>query len=159
MTFHLDSVDKRIIMQLQENGVTSNQDLAKQIKLSPAATLARVKKLELAGVIKKYGVVFDHSQLGFDLLCFIQVSLKHHELSLVSEFREAIIAMPNVIECHFLTGMSDYLLKVAVRNTHDLEYFLVNILTPTVGVDKIKTSVVLNEVKNHNALPVLQDDH
>ena len=62
--------------------------------------------------------------------------------------------MPEVLECHHLTGEADYMLKVVVGNHRELEHFLVDSLTPTTGVDKIRTSIVLNEVKASTALPL-----
>ena len=148
----LDATDKNILTVLQTEGVMTNLQLAKTIDLSPAATLARVKKLEQLAVIKDYRVIIDVEQLGYNLQCFIQVSLAHHDASLVEEFRNAIKAMPEVLECYFLTGMSDYLLKVVAQDTKGLERFLVNTLTPAPGVERLQTSLILNEVKMQTVL-------
>ncbi len=150
----LDDVDRDILRILQTDGRISNADLARQVNLSPPATHARLKRLEEGGVIRAIAAVLDRDRLGFDLLCFVQVSLQLHRLESVEAFRAAIRDMPEVQECYHLTGEYDYLLKVVVRNRKDLERFLVDRLTPLPGVARIHTSVVFNEVKSTTALPL-----
>jgi DNA-binding Lrp family transcriptional regulator len=74
--------------------------------------------------------------------------LQQHQLEFVEQFRAAVQQMPEVMECHFLTGEFDYLLKVVVRNRKDLERFLMDVLTPLPGIARISTSVVLTEIKH-----------
>ena len=149
----LDKTDYAILQVLQEDSSISNVRLAEKIGLSPAATLARVKKLEQDRVILGYSALVDREKLGYDLLCFVEVSLESHSVDLVKDFRAAIRSMPEVIECHFVTGQCDYLLKVAVENRQALEYFLVQTLTPVPGVSRLQTRLILNEVKTRSILP------
>ena len=159
MSINLDATDNAILAALQADGSLSNVRLAEHINLSPAATLARVKRLEQSGIISGYIALIDKEKLGYDLLCFVTVSLENHDVTLVENFRTAIKAMPEVIECHFLTGNSDYILKVAVQNRQSLEHFLVQTLTPVSGVARLQTSIVLNEVKEKTVLQVcLEED-
>lgn len=151
----LDKTDTTILKLLQQDASISNVKLAEKISLSPAATLSRVKKLEQEGFIIGYTAIVDKEKLGYDLLCIVQVSLGTHEVELVQQFREQIQEMPEVLECFFLTGQSDYLLKVAVKNRQALEYFLVHTLTPASGVAKLQTSVVLSEVKSRSTIQPL----
>ncbi|MEM7336817.1 MAG: Lrp/AsnC family transcriptional regulator [Chloroflexota bacterium] len=148
----LDETDTLILNYLQKDSSISNVKLAGFVNLSPAATLTRVKKLEQEGFIKGYTAVIDTERLGYSLLCMVQVSLETHEVQLVNQFREQIQEMPEVLECYFLTGQSDYLLKVTVKDRQALEYFLVNTLTPASGVARLQTSVILNEVKTSSVL-------
>lgn len=143
----LDEVDRRILKILQEEGRISNAELARRVELSPPATYARVKGLEEQGYIRSYVALLDAEKLGFDLLCFVRVTLQLHSLEQVHAFRQAIQEMPEVLECHHVTGDYDYLLKVALRGRKDLERFLVERLTPTPGVARIHTNLVLNEIK------------
>jgi DNA-binding Lrp family transcriptional regulator len=92
--------------------------------------------------------------VGYDLLCFVQVSLQLHSLDQIQTFRRVIQGMPEVLECHHVTGEYDYLLKVAVHNRKELEAFLMERLTPAPGVARIHTSMVLSEVKLTTALPI-----
>ena len=92
--------------------------------------------------------------MGFDLLCFVQVTLVHHEPEMIRNFRDQINEIPEVLECHHLTGEFDYLMKVVVKSHKHLERFLFERLTPISGVDKIRTSIVLREIKESSALPI-----
>ncbi|MBC8334704.1 MAG: Lrp/AsnC family transcriptional regulator [Anaerolineales bacterium] len=150
----LDNLDKIILRELQLDARVSNADLARSVGLSPSATLTRVKRLEESEYIKGYATEINRQQIGYDLLCFVSVSLQRHQVSQVENFHEAIQGMPEVLECHHLTGDHDYLLKVVAKNTVDLEHFLVHRLTPIDGVDRIHTRVVLSEVKSSSAIPI-----
>jgi Lrp/AsnC family transcriptional regulator, leucine-responsive regulatory protein len=150
----LDEIDKRLLRALQSDGRLSNVELARAVNLSPPATHARLRRLEKEGIIRQYAAVMDREKTGYDLLCFIHVSLQMHQLEQVEKFRQATRQMPEVLECHHITGEYDYLLKVALRNRKDLERFLVDRLTPIPGVGRIHTSLVLTEVKATMALPL-----
>ena len=154
----LDKLDKIILQELQHNARISNTDLARCIGLSPSATLTRVKRLEAQKYIQQYTTRINRQLIGYDLLCFVSVSLERHQVSQVTSFHDAIQDMPEVLECHHLTGDHDYLLKVVAKNTVDLENFLVHRLTPINGVARIYTSVVLSEVKAPAAIPMMGSD-
>lgn len=114
----------------------------------------RIRRLQQQGYIKAAVAIVDREKLGFDLLCFIQISLQMHQLEQVERFRQAVRQMPEVLECYHLTGEYDYLLKVVIRNRQDLERFVVGNLTPLPGVARIHTSVVFSEIKSATALPI-----
>jgi DNA-binding Lrp family transcriptional regulator len=150
----LDEVDRNILQVLQAEGRISNVDLARMVNLSPPATHARVRRLEEGGYIRRYAALLDYERLGFEMLCFVRVSLQMHQSQPVEHFRETIQKMPEVLECHHITGEYDYLLKVAVRSRKELERFAIERLTPISGVARIHTSLVLSEVKSTTALPL-----
>ena len=150
----LDEIDKQLLRALQADGRLSNVELARAVNLSPPATHARLRRLEKEGYIRQYAAVMDREKTGYDLLCFIHVSLQMHQLEQVEKFRQTTRQMSEVLECHHITGEYDYLLKVALRNRKDLERFLVDRLTPIPGVGRIHTSLVLTEVKATMALPL-----
>lgn len=150
----LDDVDKAALRALQEDGRLTNVDLARRINLSTPATHARVRRLEKDGYIRKYAAVVDREKAGYDLLCFIHISMQMHQLEQVENFRRLVQDMPEVLECHHITGEYDYLLKVVLRNRKDLERFVVDRLTPIPGVARIHTSLVFTEVKSTTALPL-----
>ncbi|HID52303.1 MAG TPA: Lrp/AsnC family transcriptional regulator [Anaerolineae bacterium] len=151
----LDEIDRIILDGVQENGRISNADLARKVNLSPAATHTRLRRLEREGFIREYTARLDREKIGYDLLCFIQVSLMVHQFDQVQRFRETVLAMPEVLACYHITGEFDYLLKVVLRNRADLEQFVVNQLTPLPGVARLHTSLVLSEVKTAEKLPVI----
>jgi DNA-binding Lrp family transcriptional regulator len=151
-------VDCRVLGRLQRDGRASSADLARSVKLSPPGLMKRLRRLEGDGVIRGYAALLRREAVGLDLLCFVQVTLAHHQPRMVAGFSRAIQAMPEVLECHHMTGDYDYLMKVVVRNHLHLEKFLVESLTKVPGVDRIRTSIVLKEIKAETALP-LEADH
>jgi len=153
-TFTLDALDKNVLRMLQTDGRLSNVELAQKVSLSAPATLVRLRRLEKDGYINRYTAVVDREKAGYDLLCFVQISLQVHQLEQVEKFRRLIRQMPEVMECHHITGEYDYLLKVALRNRKDLERFVVDRLTPIQGISRIHTSLVFTEVKSTTALPL-----
>jgi len=150
----LDPTDKLILQILQEEGRLSNAELARRVNLSPPATHARLRRLEEDGYIRQYAALLDRERTGFDMLCFVQISLQLHQPQQVEAVRAAIREMPEVLECHHVTGEYDYLLKVVIHNRKDLERFVLERLTPVPGVARIHTSLVLTEVKATTALPL-----
>jgi DNA-binding Lrp family transcriptional regulator len=149
-----DELDEAILQILQADGRISNVELAGQVNLSPPAVHARLKRLEQKGIIRQYVALLDRERIGFDMLCFVNVSLQLHQPEHVENFKRQILALPQVLECHHLTGEFDYLLKIVVRNRKDLEKFVVNQLTPIPGIARIYTSLVLTEIKSTTALPL-----
>jgi DNA-binding Lrp family transcriptional regulator len=150
----LDAIDRSILRHLQEDARITHAELATRVKLSTAGVQKRLKKLEESGVIERYITSLDRKALGYDLLCFIQVTLHRHEPKAVERFRTLVQKMPEVLECFHITGGYDYMLKVVVRNTAHLEEFLIEKLTPMPGMDRIQTSLVLREIKRGAAIPL-----
>jgi DNA-binding Lrp family transcriptional regulator len=150
----LDGIDRAILGILQADGRATIADIARSVGLSPAATHARVRGLEREGLIRGYVALVDRERAGFDLLCFVSVSLQLHRPNLVASFPRRVSEIPEVLECHHVTGEYDYLLKVVVRGRHELERFIVDRLTPIPGVAKVQTSLVLRELKATTALPL-----
>lgn len=150
----LDALDLAVLRELQTDGRISNVELARRIGLSAPACHARVKRLEEQGYVERYVALLDRERMHYDLLCFISISIRLHQFAEIERFRQIINGLPEVLECHHITGEYDYLLKVAVRNRSELERFVVNQLTPIAGVARIHTSIVLREVKSSTALPI-----
>lgn len=151
---NLDEKDLALLQFLQEDARITNTELARRVDLSPPGLQRRVRKLEENGVIERYVTLVNREALGFDMLCMVQVTLQRHEPEANKGFQEVVQEMPEVLECYHITGEYDYLLKVAVRNRRHLEEFLLNDLTPVPGMDKIRTSLVLREVKTTTAVPL-----
>lgn len=154
MQITLDSKDRDIITILQEEGRVSFAELGRRIELSAPAVHARVRRLEEQGLIRGYAALLDREKAGNDVLCFINVSLRHHQRDEDERFRAAIAEMPQVLECHHVTGEFDYLLKVILPNRHSLETFLMDNLTSLPQLDKVHTSLVLREVKDQTIVPL-----
>lgn len=149
-----DELDRAILNELQSNCRISNAELARKIHLSQPAVHNRIKRLEKQGVIQTYSAILDRDVVGFDLLCFIHITMDAHTPETMEPFEQAIAALPQVLEFHRLTGDYDALLKAVLRDRRDLERFIKDDLTPIEGVRRIKTSVVLDEIKSTTALPL-----
>lgn len=150
----LDERDRELLRHLQEDARITNAELARRVDLSPPGLQKRLRKLEEAGVIESYATLLNREAVGYDMLCFVQVTLQRHEPEAVRRFRELVQEMPEVLECYHLTGEYDYLLKVVVRNRKHLEVFLMETLTPIPGMDKIRTSLVLSNIKVTTAVSI-----
>ena len=149
----LDSIDYRIIEELQQDGGLSNVELARRVHLSPSPCLARVKALEAAGVIRRYVALMDPQSLGLGLNVFINISLKAQSKEALAVFEQRIAEHDEVMECYLMTGDSDYLIRVAVTDIAALERFILEQLTPIPGIEKIRSSFTLKQVRYKTALP------
>lgn len=154
MNQKLDKKDVLLLQHLQEDARVSNAELARRVELSPPGLQKRLRRLEEAGVIEQYVTLLNREAVGYDMLCFVQVTLRRHEPNAISRFREVVQEMPEVLECFHVTGEFDYLLKVAVRNRKHLEHFLMETLTPVPGMDTIRTSLVLSDIKSTTNLGI-----
>jgi Lrp/AsnC family leucine-responsive transcriptional regulator len=150
----LDRIDKSILRAVQVNSRLSNVQLARKISLSPPATHSRLRRLEREGYIRQYTTIVDRTKAGYDLLCFIHIGMQIHQFEQIDRFRKLIQKIPEVLECYHITGEYDYLLKVVLYNSKDLERFVVERLTPIPGVSRIHTSLLFTEVKSTTALPL-----
>jgi DNA-binding Lrp family transcriptional regulator len=150
----LDDMDQSILRELQREARISNAELARRIHLSQPALHSRIRRLERRGFIRGYVALLDREMAGFDLMCFIHVRLQIHQFDQIATFRRIIGELPQVLECHHVTGEYDYLLKIAVRNRKELEQLVIHKLTPIPGVAHIQTSLVFTEIKATTELPL-----
>jgi Lrp/AsnC family leucine-responsive transcriptional regulator len=150
----LDTLDLRILAHLQEDGSLTNVELARRVHLSPSPCLARVKALEAAGVIERYVALANAKQLGLGLNVFINISLKSQSKEALAEFERRIAEHDQVMECYLMTGDSDYLIRVALPDIAALERFILEQLTPIPGIEKIRSSFALKQVRYKTALPL-----
>lgn len=150
----LDEIDLAILQLLQEDGRISNVDLAARVELSPPATHTRLKRLQAKGFIRKFTAILDQELVGFDMTCYVNISLRMHGVTELEQFRRSVLEMTQVLECYHVTGEFDYLLKIVVRNRRDLQQFVEHNLTSLAGVARIHTSLVLDEIKSSTMLPI-----
>ena len=151
---NIDSTDLRILTELQNDSSLTNIELARRVHLSPSPCLTRVKSLEAAGVITRYVALVNPKQLGLTLSVFISISLKEQSKSALAEFEQRIAEHDEVMECYLMTGDSDYLIRVAVADISALEKFILDQLSPISGIEKIRSSFALKQVRYKTALPM-----
>ncbi len=150
----LDPTDLRILRELQADGALSNVELARRVALSPSPCLARVKALEAAGVIDRYVALVNPGALGLGLNVFISISLKEQSKAALAAFERRIAEHDEVMECYLMTGESDYLIRVAVTDIASLERFILEQLSPIEGIEKIRSSFALKQVRYKTELPL-----
>ena len=149
----MDEINKAILAQLIKNSRSTASDISKQVNLSVPAVAERIRKMETSGMINGYTVKLDRQQLGLQLIAFIMVTLDN--ISSIANFRDKMVACSDVLECHHLAGQSDYLLKIRVENTNQLECFLMDVLKKTAGVASSNTLICLSTLKEElNVLEV-----
>jgi len=141
----MDITDAKILECLKQNGRETASEISKRVNLSIPAVSERIRKLEDSGVIEKYLVKLSRSKLGYKLLAVIFVNID--DTGNVSAFRDAIVKYPEVIECHHMAGEYDYMLKVLLADTDELEDFLSSRLKSIRGVQKSNTLIVLSTLK------------
>ncbi|WP_349364089.1 MAG: Lrp/AsnC family transcriptional regulator [Roseitalea porphyridii] len=147
----LDPKSEEILRILTRDGRISNIDLAARVNLSPSACLRRVQELERSGVITAYRAVTDRSKVGKTFAAYVGVGLAEHSKAAQDEFERAIARAPEVRECHNVTGMIEYLLRVEVADIADYKRFHADVLGAIPQVRSITTYVVMGSPKDERA--------
>ena len=150
----LDFKDKHLLEEIQANSRITNTELAKRIGLSPSSTLERVKKLEVSGIIEKYITLLNPRKAGYSCFTFVEIKLARHGETPVENFISSIALIPEVLECHHITGEADFLLKVVTKDIPAYEELILHQLSALTNVQTMKTSVVLSTFKNETKLTV-----
>jgi len=150
----LDAADLKLLSALQDNGALTNQELAEAVRLSPSQCSRRRQRLEQTGVIRRYRADLDPGKLGFGITVFIFVALATHSRNNARRFRDLVATLAMVQETHALTGDSDYLLKVIVTDLRALSALVNDVLLPHEAVERVKSSIVLETLKDDARLPI-----
>ncbi len=153
-TVDLDQTDRRILAHLQAHGRATNLELAEAVHLSPAQCNRRHRRLEDRGIIQRYEARLDAQQVGLGVLAFVYVTMERGHIREVVKFRDMISTLSQVQECYAVTGDFDYVLKVVARDLKALSGFLLGSLAQLPGVNGVRSSVCLDEVKCTSALPL-----
>jgi DNA-binding Lrp family transcriptional regulator len=150
----LDAIDRAILGVLQADGRISNQGLAARVHLSPSACLRRVKALEEAGVIARYVALLDARAVGQPGTSFTIVNLESTQPHKLEAFERAVRDAPEILDCFYVAGADDYLLRFTYRDAEDLERFHTEVLPRLPGVMRSNSMLVLRTVKKTTALAV-----
>ncbi len=154
MKVKLDVTDRKIVEILQSNSNITNAQLAQEIGLSPAPTLERVKKLENSGVIKSYHALVDMASVGIGVCTFVTVSLKGHNKENINKFIKEIKDIAEVIECHHVTGQSDFILKIVASDIPTYQNLMLEKLSNIEVVDNMQSTVILSTFKDSKSVPL-----
>lgn len=149
-----DQIDRRILDFLQLRGRASNLELAEAVGLSPAQSHRRHKRLEEQGLILRYEARLDASRLDLSVVAFIHVAMEKGHIRDLRKFTDVVVGLPEILECYSVTGDFDYVVKVIARDLKSLSTFLMETLMRLPGVNSVRSSVCLDEVKCTSALPL-----
>ncbi|CCD99571.1 Lrp/AsnC family transcriptional regulator [Bradyrhizobium sp. STM 3809] len=150
----VDSFDLRILAALQDDGRLTNQELADLAGLSASQCSRRRMRLEEDGVIAGYRAQLASQALGFELIAFIQITLATHSPDNAQKFRALVNRVDEIQDAYALTGDSDYLLKVVLRDLKSLSDIVNNVLMPHQSVAHVRSSIVLDRLKESAKLPL-----
>ncbi len=150
----LDKFDLQILYALQADARVTNPALGEQVHLSPSQISRRIQRLEDAGLVERYVTLLRPAALGLGVTAFIRVSLERHTESQTDAFDAAVHAMPEVLECHSVTGSHDYLLKVVAADLASFSQLVMQRLMRLQGIRSVESSIVLQEIKRTTRLPL-----
>ena len=150
----IDKTDKKILEILQRNAKITNAKLSKEIGLSPAPTLERVRKLESKGIISGYNAKLDMSKIGLGVSTFVIVTLKGHNKKNLVSFLDKIKDVNNVIECHHITGSADFILKVVSENIESYQELMLETVSEIEVTDSLQSMVILSTFKDSKVMPI-----
>jgi Lrp/AsnC family leucine-responsive transcriptional regulator len=151
----LDAIDCRMIDALQADGRLSNVDLADRVGLSASPCLRRVNRLEREGYIETYRAMLERRLIGLGLTVFVGVKIDGHADDRATVFEAAVVAMPEVIACHMVSGEADYLLEVVVPDLEHYQRFLLGKLLSLPIVKEVRSSIAIQTLKAAAPLPLV----
>jgi Lrp/AsnC family leucine-responsive transcriptional regulator len=150
----LDPIDRKMLRHLQAHGRASNLELAEVAQLSPAQSHRRHRRLEELGFISRYEARLNPERLGLSVVAFIHVAMEKGHIREVRKFIDVIADLPEILECYSVTGDFDYVIKVVAQDLSALSRFLMETLMRLPGVNSVRSSVCLDEIKCTSALPL-----
>ena len=150
----LDRIDRLILNELQNDGRISNIELSRRINLSPTPCLDRVRRLERDGYIRGYTALLEPRLLQAELLIFVEITLSRTSPDVFEEFKQAVVKLPEILECHLVSGNFDYLLKSRVADMVEYRKLLGETILTLPGVSDSRTYVVMEEVKESHQIPI-----
>ena len=150
----LDSIDLRILSELQANGRITNVELSRRAKITAPPCLRRMRALEKAGYIKGYHAELDAKMLGYEVSAYVFVGLASQADADLKRFEEQVRSWPEVRECYMLSGEVDFLLKCVAKDLSSFQAFITDTLTAAKSVASVKSSLVIHATKREPGVPV-----
>jgi DNA-binding Lrp family transcriptional regulator len=150
----LDSIDLRILSELQANGRITNVELSRRAKITAPPCLRRMRGLEKAGYIRGYHADLDPKHLGYEVSAYVFVGLSSQADADLKRFEEQVRNWPEVRECYMLSGEVDFLLKCVAKDLSGFQSFITNTLTSAKNVGSVKSSLVIHPSKLEPGVPV-----
>ncbi len=150
----IDALDRKILEALQSDGRATNVELSAQVHLSAPQCFRRVRSLEERGVIRGYHAQVQPQLLGLGVMAYVSLNIDGGQFGRVREIEAHMRAFSQILECHTVSGDSDYLLKVVARDLKSLSQFLTDQLMQVPGVDDVRSMICMEEIKAPSPMPV-----
>lgn len=150
----LDSIDIKILQQLQKNSRLTIKELGALVQLSPSPVFERMKRLEREGFIKKYVAVLDAEKIEHGFIVFCYLSMKQHSYENAQRIMQAVQNIPEIVECYNISGDYDFMLKIYTKDMKQYQQFILKILGDMDCIGSLHSTFVLGEVKNSYQLPL-----
>ena len=144
----MDKTDREILMQLQVNAKQNTKEIATKVGLTVTPTYERIKKLEQKGYVKNYVALLDRNLIGKQIISYCQITLYKHQRELIDIFKDSILNLSEVMECHHVSGNFDFLLKISVNDMNQFQEFINKKLSVVEGISTIQSSFVMNSFKD-----------
>jgi Lrp/AsnC family transcriptional regulator, leucine-responsive regulatory protein len=151
---NIDSIDIKILKELQRDGKIQNIELAERVSLSPSPCLRRVRILEEEGIIERYVAVINPAKVNKGLTIFARVWLTGQDVETVDHFTNIVKELPEVVECHLMAGDCDFLLRIVAADLEEYREFQIKHLTRIKGVQSVKTEIPMQNIKLTSELPI-----
>ena len=152
----LDAIDWKILKELQDNGRMTNVELSRRVGISAPPCLRRVKRLEDAGIIHGYRALLDTRMLGFDVVAFCLIGLKHQSDAELKAFAERTRGWPVVRAAWMVSGESDFMLHCVARDLATFQGFVIEDLTSAPNVDTVRTALTIRQVKDQGLAAIAE---
>jgi Lrp/AsnC family leucine-responsive transcriptional regulator len=154
----MDSIDKKILKILQEDCMISYKEIATSIGLSYNPTYERIRRMEEEGIIKSRVAILDPKKIGVHLFVYCNITLKEQSKKSLIDFEKRIKTIPEIIEAVSLTGVYDYMLKIAIRDIDAYNSFIMNKIANIPNIGQYHSNIVMSVVKDETALSILLDE-
>ncbi len=149
----LDSIDRRILSELQMDGRMTNVEIARRADITAPPCLRRIRRLEEAGIIRGYHAEIDPGRLGWEIMFFAIVGLESQKETVLAAFEREVAQWPEVRECHMIRGGGDFLLRLVAKDTAD-ENRLTQLLTGAPSVSRVQTLQTIRTSRHLAGVPL-----
>ncbi len=151
---NLDNIDLQILKFLQDDALMTNKEIASRLNMTTTPIHERIKRLEREGVIEKYTAILNKSKLGKSLVVIVDVTLKEHAAVFLEQFEKDVLLLSEVVECYCVSGGSDFLLKVLVKDMDEYRHFILHKLATLSNIGNAQSRFVVNEIRSQTPVPI-----
>ena len=150
----IDTIDSKILGILQLDATQSIQDIANQVGLTNNPCWRRIKRLEECGVIERRAAIINPKLIGLSTTAFVSIRIDAHEAQWLEKFAHCIDQIPEIIECHRMTGDVDYLLKIIVRDLEHYDHVYRRLISQVPGLSDVSSTFSMEQLKRGAVIDV-----